>query len=96
MEKNGGWVKMVAKVELQTLGCWGVYIEERSTRLEGNHSIKLLSFLHIFSKRDHTARMQVHTGYMPFFVAANNFCWSCGTSIDMEAQFEIRFLSSLV
>jgi hypothetical protein len=89
MKENGGWLKMVAKVELQPLGCWGVYIGEILARLEGNHSIKLLSFSHIFPKRDHTAHMQVHTGHMPFFVAANNFCWSRGTSIDMKAQFGI-------
>jgi hypothetical protein len=40
VEEDERWVKIVAKVELQTLGCWDVYIGERSTRLEGNHDIK--------------------------------------------------------
>jgi hypothetical protein len=59
---------MVAKVELPTLGCWGEYIGEGSTRLEENHGIKSLPSLHCFSKKDHMARMQVHTGRMSFFM----------------------------
>jgi hypothetical protein len=51
VEEDERWVKMVAKVKLQILGCWGVYIGERSTRLEGNRGIKSLSSLHIFSEK---------------------------------------------
>jgi hypothetical protein len=95
VEEDERWVKMVAKVELQILGCWGVYIGERSAILEENRGIKSLSSLHIFPERDHTGRMQVHTGFMLFFVAANDLCYPRGTSIGVEAQFGTRFLSSL-
>jgi hypothetical protein len=75
VEEDERWVKMVAKEKLSTLGYWGVYIGEGSTRLEENRDIKSLPSLHIFLKRDHTAYMQVHTNQMPFFVAANDFCY---------------------
>jgi hypothetical protein len=65
---------MVAKMELLTLGCWGEYIGEGSAILEENHAIKSLPSLHRFSKKDHTANMQVHTSRMPFFSVANDFC----------------------
>jgi hypothetical protein len=78
---------MVARGELSNPRLLGEYIGEGSARLEGNHYIKSLSSLHIFPKRG-------HTGHMPFVVAANDFCWSCGTSIGVEVQFGTRFLSS--
>jgi hypothetical protein len=40
VEEDGGWMKIIAKEELLTLGCWGEYIGEGSNRLEGNRSIK--------------------------------------------------------
>jgi hypothetical protein len=66
-------MKMLAKVEFITLGCWGEYIGEGSARLELNRGIKSLSFLHYFSEKGHTAHMQVHTGRMLFFFVVNNF-----------------------
>jgi hypothetical protein len=48
---------MVAKVEPLTLGCWGKYIGEGSTRLEENRDIKSLPSLHCFLENDHTTHM---------------------------------------
>jgi hypothetical protein len=73
MEGGERWVKMMAKVELPNPRLLGEYIGEGSTGLEGNRDIKLLSFWHIFSKRDHTVLMKVRMGCMPFVVAANDF-----------------------
>jgi hypothetical protein len=84
---------MIANVELFKPKLMGEYIVEGSAMLEGNRGIKSLSSLQIFSKRGHTVHMQVHMGRTPFVVAANNFCWSRGTSIGMGAQFGTRFLS---
>jgi hypothetical protein len=74
VEEDREWMKMMAKKELPTLGCWSKYIREGSARLEGNHTIKSLSSLHCFLKKDHMARIQVHTGRTPFFSMANDFC----------------------
>jgi hypothetical protein len=86
VEENGWWMKMVAKVEFQTLGCWGEYIGDGLARLEGNRDIEFLPFLQCFSEKG---------PYGPFYFVANDFCWSRDTSIGVEAQFGTRFLSSL-
>jgi hypothetical protein len=65
-----------------------VYIGEGSARMLRDRCIKSLSSLHWFLKMDHTARM-------PFFVAANDSCWSHGSSVGVKAQFGIQFLSIL-
>jgi hypothetical protein len=53
VEEDERWVEMVAKVELSNPRLLGKYIREGSTRLEGNHDIKLLLSLYICSERDH-------------------------------------------
>jgi hypothetical protein len=87
VEGDERWVKIVAKLELPNPNKLGDYIGEGSARLEGNRDIKSLHSLQIFPKRDHTGRML-------FVVVANDFCWSRGTSIGVEAQFGARFLNS--
>jgi hypothetical protein len=64
----------------------GEFIRVRSAKLEGNRGIKSLLSLQIFSDRCHTARM-------PFVDAVNDFCWSHGSSVGVEAQFGTQFLS---
>jgi hypothetical protein len=71
----------------------GEFIGEGSTKLEDNHGIKPLPSLQIFLDRSHTARIHVHTGHMLFVDAANDLCWSHGSSVVVEAQFGIQFLN---
>jgi hypothetical protein len=73
VKENERGMKMVAKVELITLGYWDEYIGEGSVRLEENRGIISLPSLHNFLKKYHTICMLVHTGRMPFFLQQTTF-----------------------